>query len=575
MMHRIPDNRLRQSPAIIKKNFLQEQASGIFDSMLNCRPFNFTIRDTLNSQEILDITDTADSSDRRYLQFAWLWTIGFILFRILYARLFLLVSDEANYWQWSRYLDWGYHDQAPLIGWAIRASTFILGQTELAVRLPSILSVGMASFYLIMIANRWMGSRTAFCTAILTQSILEFNVGGLLATPDGLQSLAWAGAVYHVARGYEDDKWSQWIIAGIWFGIGMLSKYTMIIFLPGAFLYGTVSPIHRKRLTGIKPYIGVLIGSLMFFPVILWNARHNWNSVRHVAYIGGANEGFALHLNFIGDFIASQAALLSPVVFILGIWAWIRVIRKDYPEKNWLYPYLFWTSFPMIAGFVILSFHSRVYGNWPAAGYLAVSVLTASYFGRTGKNSHRLTGSKIWNWGIGIAYGMTALVLIHAIWPILPIPIELDRASSEIAGWDQLGKIAGKLAWQMPDPEHTFIFGLNYQTASELAFYTPGRPRTVSINRWDRPNVYDYWWNDKDIQGWNAVGVTYDSQSQARLSLLFDRIDPPVELPIFRKKSDTSPVKVFFIYQCYGFNGSLRWIPPDASDIRTADGNHP
>ncbi len=64
-----------------------------------------------------------DNSEQRYLQIAWLWTIGFTVFRLVYSGTFLLIPDETNYWQWSRYLDWGYHDQAPLIGWAIRLST--------------------------------------------------------------------------------------------------------------------------------------------------------------------------------------------------------------------------------------------------------------------------------------------------------------------------------------------------------------------------------------------------------------------------------------------------------------------
>ncbi len=506
-----------------------------------------------------------DNSEHRYLRIAWLWTIGFTVFRLIYSGTFLLIPDETNYWQWSRYLDWGYHDQAPLIGWAIGLSTWIIGQTELAVRLPSVLSIGIASAYLVAISSRWMGPRIALSTAILTQSILEFNVGGLLATPDGLQAAAWAGAAYHVARAYEADAWSQWLLGGIWFGLGMLSKFTMVVFLPGALLYGLFSEVHRRRLAGIRPYFGVFAGCLMFFPVILWNARHDWNSVRHVASIGGVNEPFALHLKFLGDFLGSQAALLSPIVFILAIWAWIRVIRKDYPPGKWLYPYLFWTSFPMIAGFLLLSLHSRIYGNWPGAGYLTTAVLTAAYFGGQGTNA---VGRRLWNWGLGIAYAMTALVLIHAAWPILPIPVKMDRAAAEIAGWDDLGQAAGKLGGQMPDPHRTFIFGLDYQMASELAFYTPGQPRTLSINRWNRPNVYDYWWKDADVMGWDAIGVTYDSQSHTRLDQVFQRVDPPVELPVYRKKTDPKPVKVFYLYRCYGFKGGLRWIPPNASDIR-------
>ena len=518
-----------------------------------------------------------EASKHRDIFWAWIWIAGFTLFRLWYSGRFLLVADETNYWQWGRYLDWGYYDQAPLIGWAIRLSTELLGRTEMAVRLPSVLAIGVASAYLVLIASRWMGSRVALSTAILTQSILEFNVGGILATPDGLQAAAWAGAAYHVARAYEDDTWRQWIGAGIWFGVGMLSKFTMVVFLPGAFMYGMLSRIHRTRLSGIKPYVGVAMGLLMFLPVIIWNAQHHWDSVRHVAFIGGANEGFALHIKFIGDFIASQAALVSPVVFILAVWAWIRVLRGDFPKGEWIYLYLLWTSLPMIAGFVLLSFHTRVYGNWPGAGYLTVSVLTAAYFGgQDGRAGIKRIERRLWNWGIGIAFAMTAVVLIHAVYPILPIPVEIDRAAAEIDGWDLLGKEVGTLAHQMPDPSHTFIFGLDYQMASELAFYTPGQPRTVSINRWERPNVYDFWWKDDDIRGWNAIGVTYDAQSHlSRLKQIFERVDPPESLPIYRKKTDRSPVKTFYIYKCYGFKGGLRWIPSDASDIRAVSAASP
>ncbi len=485
---------------------------------------------------------------------AWLIIIGFTLFRVIYSSSFLLVPDETNYWQWSRYLDWGYHDQAPLIAWAIWLSTLIFGQTEMAVRLPSVLGLGLASAYLVAISIRWFGEGVALSTAILTQSILEYNVGALLATPDGLQAAAWAASAYHVARGYENDEWSQWITGGIWFGIGMLAKFTMVIFLPCAFLYGIFSHMHRKRLCTLKPYTGVLVGSLMFFPVILWNYRHGWNSVKHVAGLGGVHESFSIRWNFVGDFVGSQAALLSPLVFILAVWAWILVIKKDYPQQNWLYPYLFWTSFPMIAFFLLLSFHSRIYGNWPGAGYLGAAVLTAAYFGVKNSQGLKRSGKSLWKWAIGISYGMSALVLLHAVWPFLPVPVHLDRAASEIAGWDELGEMAGKLSSEMPVPERTFLFGLSYQMASELAFYTPGQPRTVSINRWGRPNVYDYWWKEEDRKGWDAIGVTYDSTiSRERLSQIFERVDPPVVLSVFRKKTDKEPIKTFFLYRCYGY----------------------
>lgn len=515
--------------------------------------------------------------DRQFARAAWALILGFSLLRLVYAGTFLLAPDEANYWQWGRYLDWGYHDQAPMIGWVIRLSTTLFGETEIAVRLPSVMAMAVASAYMVAIALRWFSAETAFFTAVLTQSVFEFNLGGLMATPDGLQAAAWAGAVYHVARAYETGRLSQWLGAGALFGFGMLSKFTMVIFLPGAFLYGLLSRDHRQQLAGLRPYAGVLLGLLVFLPVVLWNHAHNWNSVRHVAHIGGADEPFVIHLNFLGDYIGSQAALLSPLVFLLLLMAWARALRPGECRKNRMNLYLFLTSFTMFAGFAVLSLHSRVYGNWPGAGYVGASVLAAAFYSGRKKSvfGKPSLGQRIWPVAILTSYLMTGVVLLQVIWPVIPVPLHLDRLSMELSGWDALGEKAGKMAGEMPNPEKTFIFALNYQEASELAYYAPGRPRTVSINKWSRPNVYDYWFEDKDLLGWDGVGVTYGSEDHlGRLSEVFDRVDPPVELKIHRQPviwhphRPEPPVKRFFLYRAYGFRGGLRWRAPDPDDIR-------
>lgn len=508
---------------------------------------------------------------------AWALVLGFSIFRFVYSGTFPLVPDETNYWQWSRYLDWGYHDQSPMIAWLINLSTAVFGHTEIGVRFPSVIAMAVISGYLVVMARRWFDARVALQTAILTQSVLAFNVGGLLATPDGIQAAAWAGASYHVARGYEEGRWPQWLMAGVWFGFGMLSKYTMVIFLPGAYLYGLLSKQHRNRLASIRPYAGVLIGCLMFAPVIWWNAKNGWNSVRHVAYLGGANQGFDWHVKYFGDYLASQAALLSPLLFILLLLAWYLSVLKALRGGRWIYAYLFFTSFTMFFGFAVLSLHSKVYGNWPGAGYITVSVLVASFFGPGADAMSRIQkfGRRLWPWAVGMSYAMTALLLVQTAYPILPLPADMDRIAKETSGWPKLGKTADGLMRHMPNPERTFLFGLKYQHASELAFYTPGKPYTVSINKWARPNVYDYWWTDEQLIGWDAVGITGMNEKYfKRLKKVFERVDPPVKVDVYRKtltgaSSEADDlIRTYHFYRAYGFKGGLRWVAPDRSDIR-------
>jgi undecaprenyl-diphosphatase len=318
--------------------------------------------------------------------------------------------------------------------------------------------------------------------------------------------------------------------------------------------------------------------------------------VRHVGYLGGANRGFTVHLDYFGDYLASQAVIVSPIAFVLILVAWAIVIKKYWKEDHWIYPFLFWNSFPVFAGFALLSLHTRVEANWPAAGYLTASILVAAFFAGKGTTSaisdqrirhgihpqHRRDVRepyglyKAWPWAIGMSYGITALVMLQIVWAFLPIPVRLDRAANEIAGWEQLGDKAGQMVLEMPNPNKTFLFGLSYQIASELAFYTPGQLETVSINRWERPNVYDYWWEDQDLLGWDAIGVTYGPESHIKqLNQVFVRVDPPVKLQISRKpvlsRQQETPgelIKTFYLYRAYGFRGGLRWVPPDEFDIR-------
>lgn len=516
-------------------------------------------------------------SEHFYTFAAWAVLATAALFRLIYAGQFPLVPDETNYWQWGRHLAWGYHDNAPMIGWAIRLATELMGHTETAVRLPSVLAMTIASIYILLAARRWYSPAVTFHAVLLSQGILEFNVGGLLATTDGLQAAGWAAAAYHVARAYEDNRWSHWLLGGIWFGFGLLSKYTMVIFLPGAYLFGLLSQQYRPRLAQARPYVGLSLGVMLFAPVILWNIVNGWNSARHVAHLGGVDESFKLHLKYFAEYLGGQAGLVSPLIFLLVLLAWHMAFWSK--KKQWVNSYLFWTSFPMFAGFALLSLHTRVYANWPGTAYLTACILVAAWFSPGGAQTTlaaplRYFGQRLYPWGVGLAYILTALLLIHVVTPIFPVSKKIDRVAREIAGWDLLGRKASETMQAMPTPQKTFLFGLKYQIASELAFYTPGNPETVAINKWNRPNVYDYWFTDDDLRGWDAVGVSEaPNDHETKLNQIFERVDAPVEIKVYRDApwqpaSALEPAQVFYLYRAYGFKGGLRWQPSNPGDIR-------
>ena len=514
-----------------------------------------------------------------HTKLSWLLIAAFAVFRLAFSGTFPLVTDEAYYWQWSRHLAAGYYDHPPMIAWMIALATHLMGNTETAVRLPAVVTHTLCVIYLFHMAEKWLQPRVALLTVILAQSILGLNAAGLISTPDSPLLLGWAGASYHIGCAYAEGKRKHWLMGGAWFGFGMLSKATMAIFPVLVFIPGILYPALRKQLARLWPYLGLLLGMLLFLPVILWNMDNHWSTFRHAAHQGGVDHGGALHLKYLADFLLSQIGLLSPLVAVLLPCAWIYTVKSAFADKKWFFAYLLATSLPVFAAFTALSLHTRVEANWAAPGYLTAAVLIAAYvvhlqdsLPRQGKKSGML---RLWPWAVITSFTLTALIFAHVTGSILPVPAKLDRIAKETAGWNLLGRKLHRIKAGMPDPEKTFVFALNYQTASQVAFYAPGNPNTIAINRWNRPNAYEYWYRDEDFLGWDAVGVaTASPRNTERLKQIFKHVAAPERLTVYRKKppypflNDESPISVFYLYRAYGYKGGSFWTPSNRSDVR-------
>lgn len=500
----------------------------------------------------------------------WLIMLAALSIRLFISNRFLLVPDEANYWQWSRHLALGYHDHPPMIAWTIALATRIFGQTEFAVRLPTILGLSITSLYLFALSARWFSRRCGFHVVLLLQGILLFNGSALIATPDGLLLTCWAAACYHSAMALSYHSPRQWLITGIWFGLGMLSKYTMLLFLPSLFFCMLAVPSYRKHFSTPWPWLGLMAGVVCFTPVLIWNSHNGWATFRHVLYQGGVDDKSLVAFRYIFDFLGTQLFLLSPLIFVLLLIAWLRRSARSRLQPDDA-TFLISMSATTFVVFLLLSLHVRVYGNWPATGYLSGIILLAAVYspGRVGAKPRT---TRIWNIAVFSAYVLTVPILLHLVYPVLPLSINLDRVARETTGWNELGKKVDQVLHSMPRPEETFIFGLRYQESSELAFYMPGQPETVSINKWARPNVYDYWFGDDMLLGKDGVGV-YEWKGMARhLATLFKHVDPPEEIKLYR----ISPwfgkqlVQTLYLIRGYGFKGGLRWQPKQQNDIRAA-----
>ena len=78
-------------------------------------------------------------TDARIVRNTALLILALVGLRLVAAAFTPITFDEAYYWMWSKSLAGGYYDHPPMVAYVIRAGTMIAGDTELGVRLVSIL----------------------------------------------------------------------------------------------------------------------------------------------------------------------------------------------------------------------------------------------------------------------------------------------------------------------------------------------------------------------------------------------------------------------------------------------------
>jgi 4-amino-4-deoxy-L-arabinose transferase-like glycosyltransferase len=297
-----------------------------------------------------------------------------VVLRLAAAAWTPLTFDEAYYWTWSKNLAGGYYDHPPMVALVIRLGTMIAGDTELGVRLVSILLALPMSWAVYHAAGILFGGRRVAATAaILLNVTLMAAVGTMIITPDAPVLVAASFLLFALAKVLETGRGAWWLAVGVAAGAALLSKYTALFFGPAILIWLAAVPKLRRWFLSPWLYLGGLVALALFFPVIRWNADHHW--VSFIKQMGRARiEDFKPA--FIAELIPTQIAFATPLVFILGAMGLYALIRHRTGAMGArvLINAMFWI---IVAYFVWHSLHARVEANWFAPVYPAFTVAAA------------------------------------------------------------------------------------------------------------------------------------------------------------------------------------------------------
>jgi 4-amino-4-deoxy-L-arabinose transferase-like glycosyltransferase len=320
---------------------------------------------------------------------------------------------------------------------------------------------------------------------ILSNFTLVFAIGGLILTPDIPMVFFWTlGLLLAYQAIFEEKHWA-WPALGIVAGLGMLSKYTFVLFGLTIFLFLISNTSYQKLFLSWKPWTALVLSLMVFFPNILWNMQHNWISYTFQLGSRSGQPDLWKRVTYFLEYMGAEIGLLSPFVFIVLIMATIFIFQKYWrdPKLRFL---LFFTYTPLLF-FAIFSWRSRIEPNWPAAALITAILLVIWFY----EKSHDRRGIiRFINFSIVFSLLTTFIIISHGIFPFLPIAAQKDRTSGQ-RGWQEFVAQVHEVR-KIENPQLNYPLVANsYQISSMLAFYSPDQPRTHSLNLYVRSNHYE------------------------------------------------------------------------------------
>jgi 4-amino-4-deoxy-L-arabinose transferase-like glycosyltransferase len=193
--------------------------------------------------------------------------------------------DEFQFLSDARHLDWGFVAYPPVTPFLERIGLQLFGVSMVGLRLFSVIAQAVAIVVTGLMVREFGGGRLAQITAALAVATSGLPVfEGTEFQYSSFDYLWWACIAFFVIRLLKTENPRWWVAIGVFIGLGLMTKYTILFFIAGILCGLVLTPARRFLGTGWF-WGGVAIALLIFAPNFIWQARHGFISEHFLQHI--------------------------------------------------------------------------------------------------------------------------------------------------------------------------------------------------------------------------------------------------------------------------------------------------
>jgi len=436
-----------------------------------------------------------------------------------------------------------------MVAWLIALGGALFGHSEFAVRIGALLCWCIAAVYLSRLATLLFDRAVAWLSVALF-SVLPIIAGiGFTISPDAPLVAAWMGALFCLYQAAVGGHAHAWYGVGLAAGLGMLSKYTMVLLAPTTLLVVLLHPPARMWLRRREPYLGGLIALALFSPVLYWNATHDWASF---AFQGPRRfemrTAFAVH-----RYLLDLLVLMTPsgiAATCLALWG-VRAIDAEsaLPSRRPDRVFVVAAFLVPFSTFLLYSLRHKTKLNWAGPAFLTMLPCIAHQIVRFDEEtSSRLRTALQRSWvPTFICLGLLYTAGFYYVAVGFP-GLGYSSSSRRFIGWQSLGERIVEIAQQQERAlgVRPILVGMDsHDVSSELAFYTRryalstrGTPETITgrhqfghsslmFRFWDGPHRFEG-------RPMLLVGRRAGELRDELVTPYFERVDPTQQVTVDR-----------------------------------------
>ena len=401
----------------------------------------------------------------------------FFLFLIVHMFVWTLIPsltnnnlplDTIEALAWGSNLDWGFNKHPPFSAFVTEIFYKIFGSQDWAYYFLSQIFVIIAFFAVYKFSEEvFNNKKLSLISVLLLEGIYFYN----FTTPEFNVNIAqlpfWALTVYYTWRCIKYDKATDYVLLGVFAGLGILSKYLFIYLIIGIKLVFIYFIRKGKKIKFSHYFIAGPITLLILLPHLIWLTENNYITITYGLQRTGSVGGFLNHLIYPLIFLGKQIGLLIP--FLLMFFFLIKKIKFKINFKNEKLVFLILTTMLPIFLMLITSMimGAKIRTMWMTPFYLFAGTLIIYIF----KSQINLRKLKSF---------ISIFVVLFLFSPLTYTYISVTQTDKRT---DYEGLKKANLLQTMVNGKITSIQG-NEWIAGNFCYYLKSRPRCLLNNRY-------------------------------------------------------------------------------------------